>query len=111
VFTLDSNVFSLEVASFHKLGKCFGKRRLWCNGVGGNYLDTAELGTFSSGLITVQQSNMGFVGSLYQRQTLSTLNHGDSLNRAHLTAYSAALAVVHIYLNGYTLLDNGIRAV
>src|SRR4030042_3633992 len=31
--------------------------------------------------------------------------------RAHLTAYSAALAVIHIYLNRYGLLDDRIRAV
>ena len=111
MFALDGDVFSLEVASLHKFRKCFGNRRLWRNGVGGNNLDTAEFGSLSGSLITVQQSNIGFVGSFYQRRTLSSLHHGYSLYRAHLTAYSAALAVVHIYLNGYGLLDDGIRAV
>jgi hypothetical protein len=111
MFALDGDVFSLEVASFHKFRKCFGNRCLWSDRIGSNNLDTAEFSSLGGSLITVQQSNIGFVGSLYQRQTLSALHHGDSLDRAYLTAYSAALAIVHIYLDRYGLLDNGIRAV
>jgi hypothetical protein len=39
------------------------------------------------------------------------LHHSYRLDRAHLTAYPAAFAVVHIYLDGYRSLDNSIRAI
>jgi hypothetical protein len=43
--------------------------------------------------------------------TKKLLHHSDSLDRAYLTANSTALAVIHIYLNRYGLLDDRIRAV
>jgi hypothetical protein len=39
------------------------------------------------------------------------LLHGYCLDRAHLAANPAALAVVHIYLNRYRFLNNGLRTI
>jgi hypothetical protein len=69
VFALDGDVFSFEVASLHKFREFFGKWCLWCDGVGSNYLNTAEFSSLSGSLIAIQQSNIGFVDSLYQIQT------------------------------------------
>jgi len=120
VLTLYSNIFGLEFSAFYKFRELFGEWCLGGNGVGGNYLDTAEPSPVCGGLIAIQYLYISLSVRAFSFQTqlirsvqnrLLFIYHSDSLHRAYLRAYAAALAVFQINPEGYGLADDGLGAI
>jgi hypothetical protein len=68
-------------------------------------------------MIAIEYPGTGFSGLLFAHKNHSIrlsgteflfMYHGYSVGRTYLRAYSAAFAVVHIYLDGYGFTNNSI---
>jgi len=69
VLAFDRYIFGFKLPSLHELRQCFGEGCLGGDGIGGDYLDTGQLGTPRRCLVAVQYLNISFIIYFSQKRT------------------------------------------
>lgn len=120
VFTLDSNILSVQLASFYEFRERFRDRCLRRNRIGGYHLYTAELRSQSCSLIAIQYLYVRipirplvyqFTPYLLRRTGRLFGYHGYRMCRTHLSTYTASFAILHVHPYGNGFAYDGIRTI